>query len=211
MTGNISPIQGYWEEEYQSAVTPFDIEEPDEWIATLAMNGRIRGNVLDSGCGPGRTSRYLASRGFAVLGVDISVHAIERAARKAAASGNKAHFLHSDMCQLSGYENRFDTVVDIGCFHSLEVSQCGTYAAALHRQCRPGAAVYLRAFSTSNGNKWAHLGAERIPAVSDEQIRAAFSANGWAVNELIEDTIELFISAAEKPLTNCWFAEMRYA
>jgi hypothetical protein len=30
------------------------------------------------------------------------------------------------------------------------------------------------------------------------------------VSEIVEDTIELFISPAEKPVTNCWFAEMCY-
>jgi cyclopropane fatty-acyl-phospholipid synthase-like methyltransferase len=207
---NTLRLKDFWNREYESTATPFDVEEPDEWIATLAMQGRIRGNVLDAGCGPGRTTRYLASRGYGVLGVDISANAIERAVRKAAGTGNKAHFLHADMCQLSGYERQFDTVIDIGCFHSLDEDDRGTYAACLHRLCRPGAAVYLRAFSASNPREWHTSGNRHVPAVSSEEIRAAFSANGWAVNEIVEDTVELFISPTEKPRTNCWFAEMHY-
>ena len=44
-------------------------------------------NVLDVGCGTGRTSRYLASRGARVVGIDFSEKAIE-IARKQSSGGN---------------------------------------------------------------------------------------------------------------------------
>jgi SAM-dependent methyltransferase len=199
-----SPLQALWEKEYESTTTPFDMEEPDEWIASLAKSGKIQGNVLDSGCGPGRNSRYLADLGFSVLGADISANAIERAKRKAAGKGNHAQFLQANMCELSGFENHFDTVVDIGCFHSLDERDRGSYAAALHRACRAGARAYLRAF------RWNHPSGKDSPALSEEQIRTAFATNGWIVKEIVEREIELFISEVEKPKTRCWFAEFDY-
>jgi len=202
--GNASQLQALWEMEYENTNTPFDIEEPDEWIASLAKSGKIHGNVLDSGCGPGRNSIYLAGQGYSVLGADISTNAVERAKRKAAGKGNRAQFLQANMCELTGYENHFDTVVDIGCFHSLDERDRGAYAAALRRACRAGAVVYLRAF------RWNHPSGKGSPALSEEQIRAAFAANGWVVKEIVEREIELFISEEEKPKTCCWFAEMEY-
>jgi len=208
MIASLEQLQDYWEKEYENTTTPFDVEEPDEWIAELAWDGKIRGNVLDSGCGPGRTSLYLAVRGYDVLGVDLSTNAIERARRKAAERANKAQFIQADMCRLRGYDNHFDTVIDIGCFHSLRDEDRGRYAATLHWACRPGAVVYLRAFSGRNEER-THPSGLTLPAISEEQIRTAFSSNGWVVKELVEREIELFIPGfEERPKKHCWFAEM---
>jgi cyclopropane fatty-acyl-phospholipid synthase-like methyltransferase len=206
----VSTLPNYWETEYQSSTTPFDVERPDEWIASLAMSGKIHGNVLDAGCGPGRTSSFLASLGYDVLGVDISVNAIERAKRKAAAERNDARFAQANVCALFGYDNHFDTVVDIGCFHSLDTSDRALYARALHRYSRPRSVVYLRAFSASNSNA-GHPSGRPTPALSEGQIRSAFSTSGWVVKELEEKEIEIFISEDDRPQAKCWFAEMHYA
>ena len=39
--------------------------------------GRVRGRVLDVGCGPGRFILWLQGRGFTVTGIDISPLAVE--------------------------------------------------------------------------------------------------------------------------------------
>jgi SAM-dependent methyltransferase len=43
---------------------------PSEWVQRWAPLLRARGSVLDLACGSGRHLRWLASRGFAVTGVD---------------------------------------------------------------------------------------------------------------------------------------------
>lgn len=134
--------------------------------------------MLDSACGPGRNSIYLSSLGYSVLGVDISLNAIERARRKAAGKGANIQFLQANICELSGYENRLDTVADIGCFHSLDEHDRGPYAAALHRNCRKGAVALLRAF------RWRHRSGKRSPALTGADIKSAFANNGRAVQEL---------------------------
>ncbi len=172
---NASQLQAHWDEEYKCANTPFDIGEPDEWIALLERSGKVKGNVLDSGCGPGRTSFYLAGRGYDVLGVDISINAIQRAQRKATERGSKAAFQQANMCALISLDRTFDTVVDIGCFHSLYEEDRATYAANLFQICRQGAVIYLRALSVNNQTKGNHPSGKSTPALSEEQIRAAFS------------------------------------
>jgi cyclopropane fatty-acyl-phospholipid synthase-like methyltransferase len=178
----------------------------------LAESGKIHGNVLDAGCGPGRNSCYLAGLGHRVLGVDISVNAIERAQRKASERRSSARFLHADVCELFGFDGHFETVIDIGCFHSLDESARGPYAAALHLACRPRAIVYLRAFSARNSTDVNHPSGKSLPALREEHIRGAFSSNGWAVKDLVEKGIEIYISEEEaQQKAYCWFAEMERA
>ena len=51
-----------------------------------------------------------------------------------------AQFEQANILTLSGYDNRFDTVVDIGCFHSLyDDADRTSYAASLYQVCRSGA------------------------------------------------------------------------
>jgi len=175
-------LQNFWD--LAHATVPIDADPPDDWIAALVADGRIRGTVLDAGCGPGSNARYLAGLGFPVLGVDLSAIAVEHAARRAAEAGNKAHFLQSDICHLCGYENRFDTVLDIGCFQSLHPADRPAYVAALHRLCRPGAVVFLRVFH-------------------GEPFQSHFVTNGWDIN---------FVAGRElNPFTPWSFAEIHYA
>ena len=205
----VSRLKDYWEREYERTDTPFDIEAPDEWVAGLQKEGRIHGNVLDAGCGPGRTSLYLADQGFNVLGIDISHNAIERAKQKAAERRSSARFLQADVCELPGCDNSFDTVIDIGCLHSLfDENARRKYAAMLHRVCRDGAAVYVRAISDTNRKRANYPAGRGLPALSAEQIRDAF-AEGWIVDDLIEKEIDLLTDNGEIKKAHCRFAHIR--
>jgi SAM-dependent methyltransferase len=63
-------------------LNPFYQREQLAWIDRILPD--VRGlSVLDIGCGTGRNSRYLASRGARVLGIDFSGRAVEIARRKA--------------------------------------------------------------------------------------------------------------------------------
>lgn len=53
-----------------------DLAMVDEFVAAVGS-----GMVLDAGCGAGRMTRYLADRGAAVVGVDISSGMVEMAGR----------------------------------------------------------------------------------------------------------------------------------
>ena len=57
------------------------------------------GPALDVACGAGRNALHLASRGRAVVGVDISPAALERARRTAAERGLDARFVEADLEQ----------------------------------------------------------------------------------------------------------------
>ena len=86
----------------------------------LEALGGFSGEVLDIGCGLGDNAIYLASRGHSVTGLDGSPAAIEEARRRAAAAGVTVNFDVADATALSGYEGRFDTVVDSALYHCLD-------------------------------------------------------------------------------------------
>ena len=143
--------------------------EPYQWVVELEMSGKINGNVLDSGCGTGDNSIFLASKGYNVVGLDISSNAIKTAKSKAIEGDVHVEFDQADMCRLNGFENKFDTVLDIGCFHSLDENQQVNYTNSLHEICNSDAVIYLRGFSDAN-SKEGYPG----PAVSKEDYMQSF-------------------------------------
>lgn len=70
--------------------------------------------VLDVGCGVGRWSRLLASRGALVTGVDLSPTMIAQSRRRAADAGlsSRCHFLVQDSATLDAGD-RFDLVLGV--------------------------------------------------------------------------------------------------
>ena len=70
--------------------------------------------ILDVGCGVGRWSRLLATRGAKVTGVDISPTMIEEARRRALDDGvaDRCHFAVSDISALA-VEGEFDLVLGV--------------------------------------------------------------------------------------------------
>jgi SAM-dependent methyltransferase len=167
-----------WEAVYRRGPTPFDRDDPLPWVVELADRGEIHGAVLDAGCGAGHNALFLAARGFPATGVDVAPTAVRRARDKAAVRDVDVEFAVADVRDLSAYRGRFDTVVDIGCLHSLAAPDRPGYAAALHAATRPGAVAHVRCFTDTN------------PAVhgdpiglSADQVRAAV-AGQWEVTRM---------------------------
>src|SRR5215475_977234 len=64
----------------------------DRLIARLEPTGGAA--MLDLGCGAGRHAKYLASKGFDVTGLDLSVESLEKARKSESAN---LHFVRQDM------------------------------------------------------------------------------------------------------------------
>ena len=63
----------------------------------LLIDKYFSGKILDLGCGVGRTTKYLADKGFDVLGVEIIEDMVKRAKKKYP----KIKFEVGDACNLS--------------------------------------------------------------------------------------------------------------
>ena len=133
----------FWDDLLQQQDHPLHTDRPDaalvawqeeELLATTAAGGARR--ALDVGCGLGRNSRWLATQGFAVTGVDIAPYAVAEATRRSA--GLAAEYLVVDFVREQVPGAPFDLVYDSGCFHHLAPHRRISYMEALREGLAPG-------------------------------------------------------------------------
>jgi SAM-dependent methyltransferase len=127
---------------------PWNIGEPQPELAALHRDGKFRSDVLDAGCGHAELSLALAADGYTVVGVDLSPTAIGAATKAAQERGlNNVSFVEADITSLTGYDGRFNTVLDSTLFHSLPVEGRDGYLRSVHRASAPGASYYILVFA----------------------------------------------------------------
>ena len=120
-----------WNAHYASGFMPWDSGEPDpELVATVEAGTIPAGRALEVGCGTGTNALWLASRGFDVLGVDVSPLAIERARVKLGDAAIACRFEVRDFLK-GPPEGVFDFVFDRGCFHAFDAPKVRARFAAL--------------------------------------------------------------------------------
>jgi SAM-dependent methyltransferase len=159
---------------------PWDIGQAQPRLMEIEALGGISGAVLDIGCGLGDNSIYLASRGHSVTGLDGAPTAIEKARTRASEVGVSVTFEVADATNLTGYDGRFDTVVDSALYHCLDEPGQQAYAAGLYRSTRPGARLHLWCFSDGNVNGLI----APIGSVTESNLRDTLTANGWRIDFL---------------------------
>ncbi len=112
-----------WDERYATGETPWATGAPAPVLVELFEAGCLpRGRALDVGCGTGTNARYLASRGYDVVGVDTSGLAIERAASADPVLNGSIEFRQLDFLADDPPEGPFDLVFDRGCCHVFDDS-----------------------------------------------------------------------------------------
>ncbi len=74
---DMGDMRSLWDARYEAKGALWRAE-PNQFLAEIAED-LVPGTALDLGCGQGRNSFWLASRGFKVTGLDLSPVAIEQA------------------------------------------------------------------------------------------------------------------------------------
>jgi SAM-dependent methyltransferase len=116
---------------------PWDTQEsPPELLEFIAQHPS--GRALDLGCGTGTNVITLAKHGWQVTGVDFVGRAVNKAREKARMAGVSAELLVEDVTKLDLISGKFDLILDIGCFHSLDDDEKLVYIANLNRLTGPG-------------------------------------------------------------------------
>jgi SAM-dependent methyltransferase len=160
---------------------PWNIGEPQPELAALHRAGKFRSDVLDAGCGHAELSLSLAADGYTVVGIDLSPTAIAAASRAAQERGlANASFVQADITNFTGYDDRFNTILDSTLFHSLPVEARDGYLQSVHRAAAPGASYFILVFA--KGAFPAEL--ETKPNEVDEnELRDAVSKY-WEIDEI---------------------------
>jgi SAM-dependent methyltransferase len=160
------------------AAVPWDIGGAQPVVIEAERAGRLRGAVLDVGCGLGDNAIYLARQGHQVTGIDNAPAAIEQAQKRARQHGVDVTFAVADATRLAGFDGQFDSVLDGACYHTLDEDARDDYAAAVHRATRPDALLTLFCFPPGGRGPVAAMG------VPEEDLRATWSKAGWDITDL---------------------------
>ena len=76
-----------WDSAYRQEVRPpWSIGTPQPELAALIDQGKVRGEVLDAGCGEAELALALAEQGYSVVGLDGSATAVAAATATAKSS-----------------------------------------------------------------------------------------------------------------------------
>ncbi|MHB9288046.1 SAM-dependent methyltransferase [Halobacteriales archaeon Cl-PHB] len=171
----------WWTRTYDDHdAVPWDAGRPQPALLDLADRGLVGHRVLDVGCGLGTESLALAARGHAVVGVDFAPSAIERASERSQdrdLDGSVSFDVVDAFALPTTDLGPFDTVVDVGTFHTLEEPDHADYAAALAAVVRPGGRALLLEFGPDAPTDWGPT-----PA-SAGALRRAFD-DGWTVDAI---------------------------
>lgn len=174
---------GSWDEAYLHNAVPWDIGRPQPAIARLADAGELVEPILDSGCGSGEHALLAAGMGLQAKGVDVAQTAIERARAKARQRGLQVEFIVGDVLaldQIPRLEPPFNTVLDIGCFHTFANADRPLYADSLAAVTAPGGVLHLLCFSEHTP------GSDGPRRVTQGELRATFSRD-WEVERIEPD------------------------
>jgi SAM-dependent methyltransferase len=175
-----------WDDAYRGQAAfdgppPWNIGEPQPELAALITDGKLRSDVLDAGCGHAELSLALAAEGYTVVGIELTPTAVA-AATKAAQERNlpTATFVQDDITTFTGFDGRFNTIVDSTLFHSLPIEGRDGYQQSVFRAAAPGAVYYILVFA--KGAFPAEI--ETKPnEVDEDELRAAVGKY-WAIDEV---------------------------
>lgn len=105
-------FEEFFNEDYLRTVPAPSRKQVERQVDFIEQSlGLERGaSILDVGCGLGLQAVELARRGYQVVGLDLSLAMLSRAADEASDSGASVTFLHTDMRELS-FEGAFDAVL----------------------------------------------------------------------------------------------------
>lgn len=102
--------------------------------------------VLELGCGPGRNAVYLATQGFDVTAVDLSLEGINWGKERAQEQGVDIRFICESIFNLD-VQNEFDFVYDSGCLHHIPPHRRMKYVDLIKNSLKSGGYFGLTCFA----------------------------------------------------------------
>lgn len=128
---------------YAEGRVPWDDPLPPPEVIEMA-DQLPPGRALDLGCGYGRSTIYLAQKGWQADGVDFIEQAITGATARAEQLGVTAvtYFYLGRVTHMPFLTGPYDVALDVGCMHSFSDDDLRNYRDEIERLLRPGG-LYL--------------------------------------------------------------------
>lgn len=126
-------------------------DEIDPDVAEFVAQNPSIDDILDLGTCSGSQAIGLARMGYAVVGSDVSDTALAQAEKNAQELADlklKLKFVHDDIVNTSFEDNRFDLILDRGCYHSICCFGHRAYVIQLKRILRPKGTLLLKTMSS---------------------------------------------------------------
>lgn len=186
-------------ESLYAGTPPWDIGRPQRAFLDLADSGRLRGKVLDVGCGTGEQALLAASGALETTGIDLAPSAIKKAKHKAEERNLTVRFVVGNAMRLSDeLGDTYDTLLDCGLFHVFSDEDRAVFVEGLTEATNPGGVYHLLCFSELQPGDW---GPRRV---TRDEIRRSF-ATGWEVDSIEPSVLEMTISPQG---AKAWLASM---
>lgn len=168
---DMNDMQSLWDARYEAKGALWGAE-PNQFLAEIA-DVLEPGTALDLGCGQGRNSFWLASRGFTVTGLDLSPVAIEQAREVAEELGADVSFESVDLTTWEPAGRAWDLVV-LTYLHLSEERRPVVHGAA-RRAVAPGGRLVVIAHHLDNFESG--VGGPPVPGLlfTEQQLADDFS------------------------------------
>lgn len=159
-------------------------EQAQQIAALLGLGAGSR--VLDVPCGTGRIALNLAAQGMAVVGIDRTAQALERARAAAAARGLSVDFREGDMRTALPQEGTFDAVLNIwGSFGYFDHAGNLAFLRAAAGALRPGGSMLIEGPSLENvvlywqSHDWLELEGMKVLEARSLDIQSGLNRVKW--------------------------------
>ena len=170
-------------EEWYQTVPPWDIGRPQRVFIELEKQNKLKGKILDVGCGTGENALFLAQKGYELYGIDLSSTAIKKAHQKCTERNLKATFKTHDALKLDQLGGVFDVALDCGLFHCFTDTERSIFVEQLYNVLTPQGSYFFLCFS----DKELREGGPR--RISKNEIEKTFSQS-WKILSLSETIFE---------------------
>lgn len=141
----------FWSELLRRDGHPLNVDDPDEalldWHECGVLGPLDGARVLDIGCGAGRNSRWFASRGALVDGIDIA-GTLLRDVRPTMPASVTLHELDVLRDPLPSAD--YDVIHDSGCFHHLAPHRRETYLSRVLPALGPDGSFSIVTFAAES-------------------------------------------------------------
>lgn len=141
-----------WEDRYVTGDLPWDTGRPSDFLTDLVSSGQLAPcRVLEVGCGTGTNAIWLKQRGFDVVAIDLSPHAIGLARAKAAAEGIEVRLEVADVLAAEVPGGPYGFAFDRGVWHVFDHhEQRALFAQRVATALEPGG-LWLSLLGSTDG------------------------------------------------------------